>query len=80
MYVISQLYYVIQGKNKMSSKMSVFLEKRKQIRDGCSEHGLICRLFELILVIHANTSNETDHIVYCETWVPLVPTDQAHGQ
>jgi hypothetical protein len=30
---------------------------------GCSEHGLICHLFELILVIHANTSNGTNHIV-----------------
>jgi hypothetical protein len=29
----------------------------------CSEHGLICQLFELILVIHANTNNETNHIV-----------------
>jgi hypothetical protein len=29
----------------------------------CSEHGLICHLFELILVIHANTSNGTNHIV-----------------
>jgi hypothetical protein len=29
----------------------------------CSEHGPICHLFELILVIHANTSNETNHIV-----------------
>jgi hypothetical protein len=30
---------------------------------GCREHGLICHLFELILVIHANTSNGTNHIV-----------------
>jgi hypothetical protein len=29
----------------------------------CSEHDPICHLFELILVIHANTSNETNHIV-----------------
>jgi hypothetical protein len=29
----------------------------------CSEHGPICHLFELILVIHANTSNGTNHIV-----------------
>jgi hypothetical protein len=29
----------------------------------CSEHGLICHLFELILVIHANTSNVTNNIV-----------------
>jgi hypothetical protein len=29
----------------------------------CSEHGPIFHLFELILVIHANTSNETNHIV-----------------
>jgi hypothetical protein len=29
----------------------------------CSEHGLICHLFELILVIHCNTSNGTNHIV-----------------
>jgi hypothetical protein len=28
-----------------------------------SEHGPICHLFELILVIHANTSNGTNHIV-----------------
>jgi hypothetical protein len=32
-------------------------------RGDCSEHGPICHLFELILVIHANTSNETNHIV-----------------
>jgi hypothetical protein len=30
---------------------------------GCSEHDPICHLFELILVIHANTSNGTNHIV-----------------
>jgi hypothetical protein len=29
----------------------------------CSEHGPICHLFELILVIYANTSNGTNHIV-----------------
>jgi hypothetical protein len=29
----------------------------------CSEHGPICHLFKLILVIHANTSNVTNHIV-----------------
>jgi hypothetical protein len=29
----------------------------------CSEHGPIYHLFELILVIHANTSNGTNHIV-----------------
>jgi hypothetical protein len=29
----------------------------------CSEHGPICHLFELILVIHVNTSNGTNHIV-----------------
>jgi hypothetical protein len=29
----------------------------------CSEHGPICHLFKLILVIHANTSNGTNHIV-----------------
>jgi hypothetical protein len=29
----------------------------------CSEHEPICHLFELILVIHANTSNGTNHIV-----------------
>jgi hypothetical protein len=29
----------------------------------CSKHDLICHLFELILVIHANTSNGTNHIV-----------------
>jgi hypothetical protein len=28
-----------------------------------SEHGPIFHLFELILVIHANTSNETNHFV-----------------
>jgi hypothetical protein len=28
-----------------------------------SEHGPICHLFELILVIHANTSNGTNHFV-----------------
>jgi hypothetical protein len=28
-----------------------------------SKHGPICYLFELILVIHANTSNWTNHIV-----------------
>jgi hypothetical protein len=31
----------------------------------CSEHGPICHLFEWILVIHANTSNGTDHICRC---------------
>jgi hypothetical protein len=32
--------------------------------DGhCSEHGPICHLFELVLVIHANTSNGTNRIV-----------------
>jgi hypothetical protein len=31
---------------------------------NCSEHDHICHLFELILVIHANTSNETNHGVY----------------
>jgi hypothetical protein len=29
----------------------------------CSEYGPICHLFELILVIHVNTSNETNHFV-----------------
>jgi hypothetical protein len=29
----------------------------------CSEHGPICHLFELILVIHVNTSNGTNHFV-----------------
>jgi hypothetical protein len=29
----------------------------------CSEHGPNCHLFELILVIHANTSNGTNLIV-----------------
>jgi hypothetical protein len=29
----------------------------------CSEHDPICHLFELILVIHANISDGTDHIV-----------------
>jgi hypothetical protein len=29
----------------------------------CSEHDLISHLFELILVIHDNTSNGTNHIV-----------------
>jgi hypothetical protein len=29
----------------------------------CSEHGPICYLFELILMIHANTSNGTNNIV-----------------
>jgi hypothetical protein len=29
----------------------------------CSEHGPFCHLFELIFVIHANTSNGTNHIV-----------------
>jgi hypothetical protein len=31
--------------------------------DICSDHGPICHYFELILVIHANTSNGTNHIV-----------------
>jgi hypothetical protein len=30
---------------------------------GCSEHSPICHLFELILVIHVNTSNGTNHFV-----------------
>jgi hypothetical protein len=30
---------------------------------NCSEHGPISHLFELILVIHVNTSNGTNHIV-----------------
>jgi hypothetical protein len=34
-----------------------------QSRPPCSEHGPICHLFVLILVIHANTSNGTNHIV-----------------
>jgi hypothetical protein len=29
----------------------------------CSKHGPTCHLFELILVIHVNTSNGTNHIV-----------------
>jgi hypothetical protein len=37
----------------------------------CSEHDPICYLFELILVIHANTSNETNHI--------LVDISRSHG-
>jgi hypothetical protein len=32
------------------------------IKAICSEHGPISHLFELILVIHANTSNGTNHI------------------
>jgi hypothetical protein len=35
----------------------------------CSEHGPICHLFELILVIHANTSNGTNHIVSSLSYV-----------
>jgi hypothetical protein len=31
---------------------------------GRSEYGPICYLFELILVIHSNTSDGTNHIVY----------------
>jgi hypothetical protein len=31
--------------------------------EHCSEHGPICHLFELILVIHVNTSNGTNHFV-----------------
>jgi disease resistance protein RPM1 len=31
--------------------------------NNCREHGLICHLFELILMIHVNTSNGTNHIV-----------------
>jgi hypothetical protein len=29
----------------------------------CSDHGPICHLFELILVIHVDTSNGTNHFV-----------------
>jgi hypothetical protein len=29
----------------------------------CSEHGPICHLFELILVIHVDTSNGTNHFI-----------------
>jgi hypothetical protein len=32
-------------------------------QEQCSEHGFICHLFELILLIHANISNGTNHIV-----------------
>jgi hypothetical protein len=32
-------------------------------RHDCSEHGPISYLFELILVIHANKSNGTNHFV-----------------
>jgi hypothetical protein len=32
-------------------------------RGDCSEHDPICHLFNLILVIHANTNNGTNHIV-----------------
>jgi hypothetical protein len=32
-------------------------------RVRCSEHVPICHLFKLILVIRANTSNGTNHIV-----------------
>jgi hypothetical protein len=31
-------------------------QKLVHLVDGCSEHGPICLLFELILVIHTNTS------------------------
>jgi hypothetical protein len=31
--------------------------------NGWSEHGPIFHLFELILVIHANTSSGTNHFV-----------------
>jgi hypothetical protein len=41
--------------------MGPFMNSEGPIRD--SEHGLICHLFELILVILANTSNETNHNV-----------------
>jgi hypothetical protein len=41
----------------------------------CREHVPICHLFELILVIHANTSNETNHIVYHV----LVDISRSHG-
>jgi hypothetical protein len=45
---------------------SEFCFKRKRedrMAKECSKHGPICHLFELILVIHANISNRTNHIV-----------------
>jgi hypothetical protein len=47
----------------LALKPSPQKHRLKQIKYTCSEHGPICHLFELILVIHANTSNGTNHIV-----------------
>jgi hypothetical protein len=38
-------------------------KQRGSARSRCSEHGPIFHLFELILVIHVNTSNGTNHFV-----------------
>jgi hypothetical protein len=56
----------------LTARFALFLIQHPSIVDKtihnilklCSEHGPICHLFELILVIHANTSNEINHIVY----------------
>jgi hypothetical protein len=45
---------------EIGDRANTFFWKDRWVR---SEHGLICHLFELILVIHANTSNGTNHIV-----------------
>jgi hypothetical protein len=49
--------------NILLSQMPLILICESWKYGYCSEHGPICHLFELILVIHANTSNGTNHIV-----------------
>jgi hypothetical protein len=60
--------YVFMGHRHFLSKKHPYRAMDCQFYGGkrrieCSEHGPICHLFELILVIHANTSNGTNHIV-----------------
>jgi hypothetical protein len=43
--------------------LTKIMNLKKPMSGKCSEHGPICHLFKLILVIHANTSNGTNHIV-----------------
>jgi hypothetical protein len=49
--------------SEMLLKQYVIKPKQQSYMYKCSEHGSICHLFELILVIHDNTSNGTNHIV-----------------
>jgi hypothetical protein len=58
-----QITWKWNAKGVYTTKSTYAIQFRGILLYFCSEHDLIFHLFELILVIHANTSNETNHII-----------------